>query len=448
MSSAANPPTPRPVAQARPEPEPIVVRRAVVAASIGNFVEWFDFGFYGYLAATLSVVFFPSDDPTTGLLATFAVFGAAFVMRPLGAIYFGSVGDRIGRNRVLAVTVLAMSAATFAVGLLPTYESIGMWAPLLLLALRMTQGFAAGGEPGGAATFLAEYSPARRRGFTVSFWHFSSFAALICSAGLTMCLFAATDDAQMQAWGWRIPFLIALPAGVIGLYLRLRIDDTPEFRRLSSSGRSAKAPLREGIAKDLRPMVQTFFLATLQQFGFYTVFVYIAIYVVTEADQSSGAGSFVTIVAVTVAMAIVSPAGALSDRVGRKPVLACACVAMAALAWPMLTLLTHSNLLVAVLAAAVLAVPLAVFMGAAGATLPEMFPSARRYSGMSLSFGLASAAFGGTAPYLATWLIAQTSNPLAPAYLLIGAAVISFVAALSLRETAGVELSTIGSVDR
>ncbi|MDV3128942.1 MFS transporter [Mycobacterium sp. 21AC1] len=446
MSSAVEPPTPREVAPQRAETAD--VRRAVVAASIGNFVEWFDFGFYGYLAATLSVVFFPSDNPTTGLLATFAVFGAAFVMRPLGAIYFGSVGDRIGRNRVLAVTVLAMSAATFAVGLLPTYSAIGMWAPLLLLALRMIQGFAAGGEPGGAATFLAEYSPAHRRGFTVSFWHFSSFAALICSAGLTLCLFAATTDAQMQTWGWRIPFLIALPAGVIGLYLRLRIDDTPEFRRLERAGKSAKAPLREGVSKDLRPMLQTFFLAALQQFGFYTVFVYIAIYVVAEADQSSGAGSFVTIVAVTVAMAIVSPAGALSDKVGRKPVLAGSCIAMAALAWPMLTLLTHSSLAIAVLAAAVLAVPLAMFMGAAGATLPEMFPSARRYSGMSLSFGLASAAFGGTAPYLATWMIAQTSNPLAPAYLLAGAAVISFIATLSLRETAGLDLSTIGSVDR
>ncbi|MFI7067501.1 MFS transporter [Kribbella sp. NPDC050124] len=419
-----------------------VIRRAVTAASVGNFVEWFDFGFYGYLAATLSTVFFPSDNPTSGLLATFAVFGAAFVVRPLGATYFGAIGDRLGRNRVLAITVLMMSIATFVVGLLPGYASIGVLAPVLLLVLRLVQGFAAGGEPGGAATFLAEYSPDRHRGAIVSFWHVSSFLALIASSGLALLLYAVTTDAQMLAWGWRIPFLAALPAGFIGLYIRLRIEDTPAFRSLENAGEKARTPLRDVIHYDLRRIVRVFLLAAVQQFAFYTIFVYIAIYMRTQAGYSSTDGTAATLVAVASALIVVAPAGALSDRIGRKRVLIASCVLLAILAWPMLSLINNHRLALAVIAAVGLSIPLAGFMGAAAATFPEAFPTRRRYAGMSFAFGIAAAVFGGTAPYLSTWAIDRIGDPLAPAYLLIGTAIISLIAACTLRETAGKPLTT------
>lgn len=311
------------------------LRKATLAASIGNFVEWFDFGFYGYLATTIAVVFFPGEGSLAGLLATFAVFGAAFLVRPLGAIFFGSVGDRLGRNKVLAITILIMSAATFLVALLPGYRTIGIAAPILLLVLRLVQGFAAGGEPGGAATFLAEYAPSRRRGTYVSMWHVSSFAALVCSSGLVLFLHEVMTSEQLLAWGWRIPFLLALPAGLIGLYIRLRVEDTPEFRVLQSESATAQSPLRELIRHDLPSLVRVFFLAAIQQFGFYTVFVYLASFLQVEGGFSAGFGTLVTVLAVVAAMIAVMPFGALSDRVGRKPVLVGSCVVLAVGAVPL-----------------------------------------------------------------------------------------------------------------
>ncbi|WP_169747820.1 MFS transporter [Pseudonocardia acaciae] len=420
----------------RSAPSRADAKRATLAASVGNFVEWFDFGFYGYLATTIASVFFPGEDPVARLLATFAVFAAAFGVRPLGAVYFGSVGDRIGRSRVLVVTILLMSGATFLVALLPGYRDIGVAAPLLLLALRLVQGFAAGGEPGGAATFLTEYAPAGRRGRYASMWHVSSFAALICSSGLVLLLTAVTTPEQMLAWGWRVPFLLALPAGFIGLYIRLKVEDTPEFRRLEAASETAAAPAREVLGRDGGAVVRTLLVAAVQQFGFYTIFVYLASFLQVQAGFSAGAGTAVTMLTVVVAMVVVTPFGALSDRVGRRPVLVWSCVALAVAAVPLMHVAATGAFALALLAAAVLTVPLGAFMGAAAATFPEQFNTRRRYAGMSLGFGLASAAFGGTAPYLSTWVADRLSDPIAPGYLLVAFALVSLAASLTLKETA------------
>src|SRR5215211_981031 len=230
-----------------PQVEETTLRRAIVGASIGNTVEWFDFATYSFLAVTLAAVFFPSGNPTAALLSTFAIFAAAFFVRPLGGLFFGPLGDKIGRQRVLATVIILMSLATFAIGLLPGYATIGIWAPLMLVVCRLLQGFSAGGEFGGGATFLAEYSPDERRGYMVSWLEFSTLIGFILGSGSVLLMNSAFGEDAMIAWGWRIPFLIAGPLGIVGLYIRLKLEDTPEFRALENTGEVAESPLRETI---------------------------------------------------------------------------------------------------------------------------------------------------------------------------------------------------------
>jgi MHS family proline/betaine transporter-like MFS transporter len=231
--------------QVAPRVDQTTMRRAIAACAIGNATEWFDYTTYGFLAIILGGVFFPSENPTVSLLSSFAVFGAAFVARPLGGFFFGPLGDKFGRQRILATTILLMAGATFAAGLLPGYAAVGIWAPILLVFLRLLQGFSAGGEYGGASTFMAEFAPDDRRGFWTSWLEFGSLAGYFMGAGLATLLTVTLSDGVMSSWGWRIPFLIAGPLGVIGLYLRLKLQDTPVFTALEEAGEVEESPLRD-----------------------------------------------------------------------------------------------------------------------------------------------------------------------------------------------------------
>jgi MFS transporter, MHS family, proline/betaine transporter len=232
------------------------VRKAVTGASIGNAVEWFDFAIYGFLATFIAANFFPSGNETAALLNTFAIFAAAFFMRPLGGFVFEPLGDRIGRQRVLALVILLMAAATVAIGLLPTYATIGVAAPLLLLFLRCLQGFSAGGEYGGGAVYLAEFASEKHRGLTVTFMVWSGVLGFLLGSVTVTLLQALLPADAMESYGWRIPFLIAGPLGLVGLYIRLRLDDTPQFAELSKAEQVAKSPLREAITTAWRPILQ------------------------------------------------------------------------------------------------------------------------------------------------------------------------------------------------
>lgn len=214
------------------------VKRAVKAASLGNAMEWFDFGIYSYLAVTIGHVFFPSGNDTVQLLSSFATFAVAFLVRPLGGMFFGPMGDRLGRKKVLALTMILMALGTFCIGLIPSYASIGFWAPVLLIFFRLVQGFSTGGEYGGASTFIAEYAPDKRRGFFGSFLELGTLLGYTGAAGLVTGLYALLDDGAMESWGWRIPFLVAGPLGFVGIYLRLKLDETPPSR----SWRTAPPP--------------------------------------------------------------------------------------------------------------------------------------------------------------------------------------------------------------
>jgi MHS family proline/betaine transporter-like MFS transporter len=430
----------RAVDETVPEVEEQTVLRATVGASIGNLVEWFDFAVYGYLATYIATNFFPSGNPTAGLLSTFAVFAAAFFVRPLGGLFFGPLGDRIGRQRVLASVIILMSAATFAIGLLPGYATIGIWAPVLLVAARLLQGFSAGGEFGGGATFLAEYSPDDRRGYMVSWLEFSTLIGFILGSGTVLVLNSALGEEAMTSWGWRIPFLIAGPLGIVGLYIRLRLEDTPEFRALESSGEVSQSPFRETIVENWRQILQVGGLVIIQNVGFYVVLVYMQTYITEQLGFSSLSASISTVLTLLVAMILIPPLGALSDRVGRKPLLIASCVGFAVLTYPLFLLLNAGNLVAAILAHVVLGILQAIFISTSVAALTELFPTRVRYGGFSIGYNISVAIFGGSAPYLATWLISTTGNPLSPAFYVIFGAVATLLTVLTVRETAGTDL--------
>ncbi len=416
--------------------EPRAVRKAVTGASIGNAVEWFDFAIYGLLATYIAEKFFPPGDETAALLSTFAVFAAAFFMRPLGGFFFGPLGDRIGRQRVLALVILLMSASTLVIGLVPSFDSIGVAAPLILLFLRCLQGFSAGGEYGSGACFLAEYATDKHRGFIVSFLVWSVVVGFLLGALTVTGLETVLSEPAMDSYGWRIPFLIAGVLGVVGLYIRLQLSDTPEFENLREKGEVATSPLREALRTSWRPILQIAGLVVIHNVGFYIVFTYLPTYF-TESLEFTKVDAFISIaVASIVAILLIPPLGALSDRIGRKPLLYSGAIGFAVFAYPLFLLLNSGALAAAVIAHAALAALESVFVSASLAAGAELFATRVRSSGYSIGYNVSVAIFGGTAPYVATWLVDRTGNQIAPAYYVIAAAVISIATLSTMRETA------------
>lgn len=417
--------------------EPGAVSKAVRGAAIGNTVEWFDFAIYGFLATYIADKFFPPGDETAALLNTFAIFAAAFFMRPLGGFFFGPLGDRIGRQRVLALVILMMSASTLAIGLVPSYDSIGMLAPILLLLLRCLQGFSAGGEYGSGACYLAEFASDKHRGFVVSFLVWSVVVGFLLGSITVTGLEAMLSESAMDSYGWRIPFLIAGALGAVGLYIRLKLGDTPEFESLRDEGQVSESPLKEAVTTSWRPILQIIGLVVIHNVGFYIVFTFLPSYF-TKTLEFTKMDAFVSItVASLVAIVLIPPLGALSDRIGRKPLLIAGSIGFAVFAYPLFLLLNTGSLPAAIAAHAALAAIESVFVCASLAAGAELFATRVRSSGYSIGYNLSVAVFGGTAPYVATWLVARTGNEIAPAYYVIAAAIITLLTVFTMRETSG-----------
>jgi MHS family proline/betaine transporter-like MFS transporter len=422
--------------------DPATMRRSVAAAAVGNLVEWYDFGVYGFLAATVGAIFFPATDPTVSLLAAFAAFAAAFVVRPLGALVFGPLGDRVGRKPVLALTILLMSGATLAIGLLPGYASIGIAAPVLLILCRLVQGFSTGGEYGGAATFVAEHAPDRRRGFVTSWLEFSSLGGFAFGAILSTGLTLGLSDADMASWGWRIPFLVAGPLGLIGLYLRLRLEDTPSFTALVQTETVARSPLRESLRKDRGGMLRVLGISTMANSGQYMVFTYMPNFLSSDESLGLSASAALVVVlgALVVMMVLITRFGALSDRLGRRPVMLASGIGLLVLTYPALYLISLGSWPAVATGVLILAVLVVANMGPLPATLVAFFPTRTRYSGFSVGYNIGVAVFGGTTPFIATYLVSATGDSLAPAFYLMATATAGILALVFSAESAGVPL--------
>ncbi|MBY8855269.1 MFS transporter [Nocardia sp. CA2R105] len=424
--TAASPP-------ATQAPNRLHPRRAALAAAAGTAVEYYEFGVYGYLAVIIGPRFFPSDNPTASLLATLAVFGSAFLMRPLGGIMLGRLGDRIGRKPVLITTVVGMGSATAIVGLLPTAGSIGILAPLALLIVRLAQGFFAGGEVTGSATYLSESAPAGRRGFFGAFTPVGvavggGAAALV--AGLTTTLLT---EEQLRDFGWRIPFVLALPLIAVTLIARRKLEDSHAF---VESGEPAKAPLREAITQHGGALVRVIFLSIGSNTGYWVGLVFMNIYLTTYLGYSKS-NTFWIMGAINLFVALLMPLfGALSDRVGRKRVIAVGFLGYAILVLPAMIAMDQGSFALAVGAMVVLALPMPIVQSVTYPTYAEQFPTRVRYTGLSLSFNIGTIVGGGLTPYLATYLIDRTGSLLTPGFLLIVAVVLALIALATVRDSA------------
>ncbi|WP_298562070.1 glycine betaine/L-proline transporter ProP [Streptomyces luteogriseus] len=419
--------------------DPALVRRAVKAAALGNAMEWFDFGVYSYIAVTLGKVFFPSGNPTAQLLSTFGAFAAAFLVRPLGGMVFGPLGDRVGRQKVLALTMIMMAAGTFAIGLIPSYATIGVGAPILLLVARLVQGFSTGGEYAGASTFIAEYAPDKRRGFLGSWLEFGTLAGYIGGAGLVTIMTALLSTDDLTSWGWRIPFLIAGPMGIIGLYLRLRLEETPAFAAEAEKAENnrPKTPLREMVTGQWRALLLCVGLVLVFNVTDYMLLSYMPSYLTGQLHYDETHGLLVVLGVMAVMMIVQPFAGALTDRVGRRPVIATGCAGFLLLSVPALLLIREGSLLAVALGMGALGMLLICFTASMPSALPALFPTKVRYGSLSIGFNVSVSLFGGTTPLVVTALIGATGNMMMPAYYMMAAAVIGGFAVWRMAESAG-----------
>lgn len=425
-----------------------VMRRVVIASGLGTLIEYFDYASYSYLATTLATAFFPSEDRSVALLHTFAIFALSFLVRPLGALLWGSLGDRLGRKRILATTILLMSGSTFAIGLIPGYAAIGSVAAALLLFFRITQSFSAAGEYAGAGVFIAEYAPDKRRGLLTSVIPLSSAAGFLLASLMATLLYSGLSPEAMTSWGWRVPFLIAGPLGLVGLYLRYRLEETPQYRSLMQRAQSAPqvaqlTSVGATLVASLPSMGKVLLVMALNAGGYYLLLGYVPTYLIEQVGMSQADSNLVVTVSLVVYIAIVPLTAAVSDRFGRRRTLLAACVLLMVFSYPLMMVLSLGGI---ALATGVLVVMLAMFSlndAVFPAFFAEAFATRSRYLGFALPFNVGAVLFGGVAPYIATWLLSHTGNPYSPAFFLIAVGGLSLIGVLMSRETANQPLADI-----
>lgn len=430
------------VPRGHPEQTPLpVLHRAIAASALGNATEWFDYGIYAYGVVYISQALFPADleEATLFALATFAI---SFLVRPLGGLFWGPLGDRYGRKAILALTIVLMSGATVCVGLIPTYDTIGLWAPILLVLLRMVQGFSTGGEYGGAATFMAEYSPDDRRGFYGSFLEFGTLAGFSLGALLMLAMSMLLGVQDMAEWGWRLPFLVAGPMGLIGFYLRSRMEDTPVFREIEAHHETEPTPSTE-----LRHLLRDHWHQILIMGGLvvalnvvnYTLLSYMPTYLQRRLGLGVDEALVVPIVGMLFMMLFVPFFGGLSDRIGRKPLWWFSLGGLFVAVVP-LYMLMGTGLAGAAIGFALLGLLYVPQLATISATFPAMFPTQVRFAGFAISYNVATSLFGGTAPAFNSWLIDRTGSELMPAFVMMAACAVGALALLRTPETAGLSL--------
>lgn len=381
-------------------------------------------------------------------MATFAVFAISFIIRPVGGIVWGHIGDKFGRRLALSLSILIMSLSSFLIAFLPSYAMVGLWAPILLLLVRLVQGFSASGEYGGAAAFIAEYAPPKRRGIYTSIVPASTAAGLLFGSLLVTLLTNTLGHEAMVTYGWRLPFLLAAPLGLIGRYIRVRLEDTPEFRKISEHQETESMPIRQMFRNNRRALLIALGAACLNAVGFYTILTYMPTYLTTEIGLSDTASYVATTCALAVYISLVFLMGWLSDRIGRRTTMIAASVLFLALSIPLFSLFGAVGFVGIVLILILFSAVMAMNDGTLATFITEQFPTNDRYSGFAFSFNLANAAFGGTAPFIATALIALTGNEIAPAWLLMASAIVALVAVLLAVETAGRPLAQCGGERR
>lgn len=412
-------------------------KRALIAGSIGNFIEWYEFAVYGFLATVIARNFFQlaGEAPLTGLILTYASFAIAFFFRPLGAIIFGRIGDRIGRKPTLIIVLVMMTLATTAIGLVPVYASIGIAAPLILTGLRILQGLFAGGEYGGAVSLMTEFAPRGKRGLYGAWQSFTVALGLLAGAGIVALISVVLSPEELYAWGWRLPFFLAIPMGGVALWLRVKMEETPGFLRQQKQQQQYPQPTAN-VGQTLKAILTGIGRLMVWSAAGYTYLAIMPAYLQSSLHTGFNQALLIAVISnIGFAMTIL-PAGILSDKWGRRNVMVVAAVLLLILALPLLKILQaeSSTLLVKALVVLVAGGLVGMLAGPGPAMLSEMFPTKVRYTGLGLAYSLSNAIFSGCAGLIITGLIKQTGNLDIPAYYVMATAVVSIFALMTLKK--------------
>ena len=409
-------------------------RRTVLAGSIGNVLEFYDFAVYGYLAAAIGRHFFPGESPTAQLLAVFGVFAVGYIARPLGGVLIGHLGDLYGRRTALTVSVVAMAVPTVLIGLLPGYATIGIAAPILLVLLRMLQGLSVGGEFTSSIVFLVERAPAHRRGFIGSFATVGSVGGILLGSSVAAILTACVSEEAFYDWAWRLPFLAGITIGIAGFVLRRELQDE------EPTVREGRAPIVETLQDHWRLVLQLAGIAVFNGIAFHICFIYVASWLQTADGIPPARALEINSASLAALLVVMVLAARLSDRIGRKPVMMAALFCALVTALPLFELMHHESALLAFLGQLGFVVSVGSYIGVLPSLMTEMVPARIRCTAMSVAFNLCIGIAGGTAPFVAAWLVATTGEAVSPAYYIMFAAAVALSALVTVGETHRVPL--------
>jgi MHS family proline/betaine transporter-like MFS transporter len=407
--------------------------RTSLAGSVGNLLEWYDFAVFGYFAPFISTQFFPADDPVAGLINTFGVFAAGYLMRPIGGVLFGQIGDRLGRARALRLSVFVMAVPTTLIAFLPTHAQVGVLAPALLVVLRLAQGLSVGGEFIGSCCYLVEAAPADRRGLFGSWSVFGTIGGMLLGSAVATLMHGLLSPEQMHTWGWRLPFLGGVLVGIVGWWMRRGVRETPEFVRLQGAGRIEARPGLQALREMPLRVLQVAGMVLLFGAAIYTLFVWMPTYLTHFVEPPVPHALLINTLCMVILIAGMPVAGLLADRFGYKSVLLAATFVTGVLVYPLFLWIDSGTVIATSVALTIFALTNAGIQGAMPVAMADMFPARLRFSAMAIGYNITLALVGGTAPLVATWLIKTTGQLAAPAWYLAVIAAVTFIVTLTVQ---------------
>jgi len=410
------------------------MRKIIISAMLGNGLEWYDYALYAYTTLIFSKLFFPAGNESVHLLATLGIFAVGFVARPFGGIMFGSIGDRFGRKAALVLSIFLMAIPTGCIGLLPTYAMIGMWAPILLTLIRILQGLSLGGAFSGSITFLVEHSPPNRRGLLGSLSLASLVLGFLLGSIVASIVKAPLTDVQYESWGWRIPFLLGIAIGFLGLYIRKHCEESPTYERAKQNGGLSVTPLRDVFAHELHHMGQAVGIYLTVTMPFYLLSAYFITFTEHNLGRSKEEALILNSINMLIVLVMVMFSAWLSDRIGRKKILVAGALMFLLGSYPMFMLLQQPGFVPILLAQALFAFIVGFYTGPVPTLLVEIFPTRVRATGMALSYNISAALFGGTAPMACQWLLDNTGSSYSIAYYVMICAALSLLALCFYRD--------------
>lgn len=408
-------------------------RKVVISGMLGNGLEWYDYALYGHMSIVFSQLFFPAGDASKNLILTLLIFASGFVSRPLGAIFFGRIGDKYGRKKALTISMIMMAVPTGCIGLLPTYEMIGIAAPILLTLIRMVQGFSLGGAYSGSISYVVEHAPPHQRSAVGSVIKLSLVFGFLFGSLVSSFFATILSPEDFYSWGWRLPFFLGVGIGFVGFYIKNHGEESPVYEQAKKDGTLSKAPVRDAFVKYPTQMLRAFSMYMFVTVPFYIVAIYMIAYSKNHLGLSEEHSLLINSVAMAFMLITIYPAALLADKIGRKKVLMIGIMAMLIAAYPVFNYMQSGLFMHVLIGQAILAMMIGWYLGPMPAVLVEIFPTSVRYTGMSLAYNLC-AIVGGFTPSIAEYMIRDTGSKMSIMWLIVGAAFLSFIAIITYKD--------------